>query len=239
MFADHALSLAIWLPIVGGVAVLFTGGDANADLARRISLLVALAAFGATLPLYFGFDVHSAAMQFQEYRPWVEAFHINYHLGIDGISLLFILLTSFTTLLVVIAGWQVIQEPSSLRVLLVGLAPSATVELIRSGLETALTERFGNHRHVGDIRGRGLFWAIELVADRAIKTPFDPALKMNERVKQAAFERCLSGYPMGGTIDGKRGDHYIVAPPYIVTAAEIDTIVERLGDAVDKAVIGL
>ena len=115
----------------------------------------------------------------------------------------------------------------------------SNVQAMGKRLETALTERFGNHRHVGDIRGRGLFWAIELVADRAIKTPFDPALKMNERVKQAAFERCLSGYPMGGTIDGKRGDHYIVAPPYIVTAAEIDTIVERLGDAVDKAVIGL
>ncbi len=110
MFADHALSLAIWLPIVGGVAVLFTGGDTNAVLARRISLLVALAAFAATLPLYIGFDVGSAAMQFEENRPWVAAFHINYHLGIDGISLLFILLTSFTTLLVVIAGWQVIQQ---------------------------------------------------------------------------------------------------------------------------------
>jgi NADH-quinone oxidoreductase subunit M len=110
MFADHALSLAIWLPIAGGVAVLFTGSDANAVLARRISLLVALAAFAATLPLYFGFDVQSAAMQFEENRPWVAAFHINYHLGIDGISLLFILLTSFTTLLVVIAGWQVIQQ---------------------------------------------------------------------------------------------------------------------------------
>ncbi len=112
----------------------------------------------------------------------------------------------------------------------------ANVQAMGKRLETALTERFGNHRHVGDIRGRGLFWAIELVADRASKTPFDPALKMNERVKQHAFQRGLSGYPMGGTIDGKLGDHYIVAPPYIVTAAEIDTIVERLGDAVDAAV---
>jgi len=64
---------------------------------------------------------------------------------------------------------------------------------------------------------------------------FDPALKVNERVKQAAFARGLAGYPMGGTIDGFRGDHYIIAPPYIVTEAEIDTIVERLGDAVDAA----
>ncbi len=110
MFADHALSLAIWLPIVGGVVVLLTGSDARAGLARGISLLVALATFVATLPLYLHFNAQTAAMQFVENRPWVEAFHINYHLGIDGISLLFILLTSFTTLLVVIAGWQVIQE---------------------------------------------------------------------------------------------------------------------------------
>lgn len=114
----------------------------------------------------------------------------------------------------------------------------ANVQAMGKRLEAALTERFGNHRHVGDIRGRGLFWAIELVTDRATKTPFDPALKMNEQVKQEAFTRGLSGYPMGGTIDGKLGDHYIIAPPYIVTAAEIDTIVERLGDAVDAAVTG-
>ena len=112
----------------------------------------------------------------------------------------------------------------------------ANVQAMGKRLEAALTERFGNHRHVGDIRGRGLFWAIELVADRASKQVFDPALKMNERVKREAFQRGLSGYPMGGTIDGKRGDHFIVAPPYIVTAAEIDMIVERLGEAVDAAI---
>ncbi len=110
------------------------------------------------------------------------------------------------------------------------------VQAMGKRLETALVERFGNHRHVGEVRGRGLFWAIELVADRAGKTPFDPAQRMNERVKQQAFARGLSGYPMGGTIDGTRGDHYIVAPPYIVAAAEIDAIVERLGDAVDAAI---
>lgn len=103
-------------------------------------------------------------------------------------------------------------------------------------LERALVERFGNHRHVGDIRGRGLFWAIELVADRGGKTVFDPTLKMNERVKAEALSRGLATYPMGGTIDGKRGDHVILAPPYIASAADIDTIVERLGDAVDAAV---
>jgi adenosylmethionine-8-amino-7-oxononanoate aminotransferase len=115
----------------------------------------------------------------------------------------------------------------------------ANVQAMGARLETALTERFGNHRHVGDIRGRGLFWAIEFVTDRASKQVFDPALKLNERVKREALARGLSGYPMGGTIDGKQGDHYIIAPPYIVTAPEIDTIVERLGDAVDAALAGL
>jgi adenosylmethionine-8-amino-7-oxononanoate aminotransferase len=112
----------------------------------------------------------------------------------------------------------------------------ANVRVMGQRLEAALTDRFGNHRHVGDIRGRGLFRAIELVADRGSKEPFDPALKMNERVKREAFQRGLSGYPMGGTIDGKRGDHFILAPPYIVTAAEIDAMVDRLGAAVDAAV---
>ena len=110
MFANHALSLAIWLPIIGGVAVLLTGGDAYAGRARVISVIVALAAFIVTLPLYIGFNAHTATMQFQEQHVWIAAFNIHYRLGIDGISMLFILLTSFTTLLVVIAGWQVIQQ---------------------------------------------------------------------------------------------------------------------------------
>ena len=106
-------------------------------------------------------------------------------------------------------------------------------------LEQALTERFGNHRHVGDIRGRGLFWAIELVTDRATKAVFDPALKLNERVKAEGIARGVATYPMGGTIDGKQGDHVIVAPPYIVDEADINAIVERLGDAVDAALKGV
>ena len=110
MFANHALSLAIWLPIIGGVVVLLTGGDAHAGRARVISLLVAVAAFIVTLPLYIGFNAHTAAMQFEENQVWIAAFNVHYHLGIDGISVLFILLTSFTTLLVVVAGWQVIQQ---------------------------------------------------------------------------------------------------------------------------------
>jgi adenosylmethionine-8-amino-7-oxononanoate aminotransferase len=103
-------------------------------------------------------------------------------------------------------------------------------------LEQRLTERLGNHRHVGDIRGRGLFWGIELVADRATKAPFDPALKLHARVKAAAFERGLGCYPAGGTVDGVRGDHVLLAPPYIISPDEIDIVVGRLGDAIDAVV---
>jgi adenosylmethionine-8-amino-7-oxononanoate aminotransferase len=102
-------------------------------------------------------------------------------------------------------------------------------------LEQRLTERLGNHAHVGDIRGRGLFWAVEFVADRATKAVFDPALQLHERVKMAAYERGLACYPMGGTIDGRQGNHVILAPPYIVTAEQVDTIVARFGDAVEAA----
>jgi adenosylmethionine-8-amino-7-oxononanoate aminotransferase len=102
-------------------------------------------------------------------------------------------------------------------------------------LERRLVERFGNHRHVGDIRGRGLFQAIELVEDRATRKPFDPALKLNHRIKAAAFEGGLACYPAGGTVDGRSGDHVLLAPPYIATADDIDMIVDRLGIAVDSA----
>ncbi|MGY8634926.1 aspartate aminotransferase family protein [Bradyrhizobium sp. 14AA] len=101
-------------------------------------------------------------------------------------------------------------------------------------LEQRLTERFGNHRHVGDIRGRGLFWAIELVADRAGRTSFDPSLKLNQKIKAEAFANGLGCYPGGGTVDGVRGDHVLLAPPYIASAEEIDLIVDKLGTAVDN-----
>jgi len=109
------------------------------------------------------------------------------------------------------------------------------VKTLGAQLERRLTERFGNHRHVGDIRGRGLFQAIELVADRATRTPFDPALKLNQRIKAIAFEGGLGCYPAGGCMDGRSGDHVLLAPPYIATAADIDMIVDRLGEAVDLA----
>jgi adenosylmethionine-8-amino-7-oxononanoate aminotransferase len=112
----------------------------------------------------------------------------------------------------------------------------ANVQAMGARLEGRLHERFGNHRHVGDIRGRGLFRAIELVQDRTTKAPFDPALKLHARVKSAAFERGLGCYPSGGTVDGQRGDHVLLAPPYITAPGEIDEIVDILGEAVDAAI---
>jgi adenosylmethionine-8-amino-7-oxononanoate aminotransferase len=106
-------------------------------------------------------------------------------------------------------------------------------------LEAALRERFGNHGQVGDIRGRGLFWAVELVTDRTTKVPFGSVLKVHERIKAEGLARGLATYPMGGTIDGRLGDHVVLAPPYTASAGEIDTIVERLGEAVDAALAGL
>jgi adenosylmethionine-8-amino-7-oxononanoate aminotransferase len=106
-------------------------------------------------------------------------------------------------------------------------------------LQRRLDERFANHHHVGDIRGRGLFRGIELVADRGSKEPFAPALKLHARVKREAMAGGLMVYPMGGTIDGARGDHVLLAPPFIVNEAQVDLIVERLGDAVDAAVASI
>ena len=108
--SSHLLSLAIWVPIVAGVLVLATGNDRNAAMARTIAFVGALFGFLVTIPLYSGFDTKLATMQFVELRPWIEQFNVNYHLGVDGISVLFILLNSFITVLVVIAGWTVIEN---------------------------------------------------------------------------------------------------------------------------------
>ena len=102
-------------------------------------------------------------------------------------------------------------------------------------LARRLKERFGNHPFVGDVRGRGLFQAVELVADRGAKAPFAPEHKLHARVKAEAMARGLMVYPMGGTVDGVRGDHVLLAPPFIIDAPIVDTIVERLGDAIDAA----
>jgi adenosylmethionine-8-amino-7-oxononanoate aminotransferase len=98
----------------------------------------------------------------------------------------------------------------------------ANVRAMGAHLERRLGERFGNHHHVGDIRGRGLFQGVELVADRSTKAPFDPKLKLSALVKREAMARGLIVYPMGGIIDGVRGDHILLAPPFIVTDARVD-----------------
>jgi adenosylmethionine-8-amino-7-oxononanoate aminotransferase len=102
-------------------------------------------------------------------------------------------------------------------------------------LERRLRERFGNHHHVGDIRGRGLLWGVELVADRASKAPFGADLKLHARIKQKALERGLLVYPSGGNVDGRSGDQVLLAPPFIVTPAEVEAIVETLALAIDDA----
>jgi hypothetical protein len=105
-------------------------------------------------------------------------------------------------------------------------------------LRDSLQARLGQHGHVGDIRGRGYLQAVEFVADRAGRAPFDPALAVNQRIKVAAFARGLMVYPGGGTVDGLRGDHVVLAPPYNASHDELDLIVERLGEAVDAVFAG-
>ncbi|KAB0631244.1 aspartate aminotransferase family protein [Burkholderia latens] len=102
-------------------------------------------------------------------------------------------------------------------------------------LRASLRAHYAAHPHVGDVRGRGLFVGVELVRDRASKATFDPALKLHAAVKREAMQRGLMVYPMGGTIDGVHGDHILVAPPFVCTAQQIDTIVERLSGAIDAA----
>ncbi|WP_194098369.1 aspartate aminotransferase family protein [Marivivens aquimaris] len=102
-------------------------------------------------------------------------------------------------------------------------------------LQAALEAEFGQHPHVGDIRGRGLFRGVEFVADRDTKEPFDPARKLNAKIKKNAFDAGLVCYPMGGTIDGVRGDHVLLAPPFIIEDAQIDELVSKLSGAVEKA----
>jgi adenosylmethionine-8-amino-7-oxononanoate aminotransferase len=111
----------------------------------------------------------------------------------------------------------------------------ANVRARGAQLMGALRERLGAHANVGDIRGRGLFVGVELVADRKTKATFDPAKKLHAQVKARAFANGLLCYPMGGTIDGLHGDHVLLAPPFICSAGEIDTIVERLAVALDEA----
>jgi adenosylmethionine-8-amino-7-oxononanoate aminotransferase len=106
-------------------------------------------------------------------------------------------------------------------------------------LQALFQETFGDHPHVGDVRGRGLFWGIELVADRASKQWFDPELKLHARIKRAAMAEGLMCYPAGGSVDGRCGDHILLAPPFISTPDELAQIVHRLRQAIDKTLAGV
>ena len=104
-------------------------------------------------------------------------------------------------------------------------------------LKRMLGDVFGQHPHVGDIRGRGLFVGIELVRDRMSKEPFAPQRRLHAAIKNEAMARGLMVYPMGGTIDGQRGDHILLAPPFIVSASDLSEIVARLAEALDAALV--
>lgn len=115
----------------------------------------------------------------------------------------------------------------------------ARVRWLGDGLERRLVQRFGEHPHIGDIRGRGLFQGLEFVADRDDKSPFAPELKLHARIKRAAMAEGLMCYPMGGTLDGRRGDHVLLAPPFILDDSHLDELVEKLGRAVGHALDSL
>ncbi|WP_417579367.1 aspartate aminotransferase family protein [Nitrincola sp.] len=108
------------------------------------------------------------------------------------------------------------------------------VTLMGEKLQQALIQALGDHPHVGDIRGRGLFRGIELVKDRGTKAPFDTSLKLHAKIKAAAMQQGLMCYPMGGTINGKDGDHILLAPPFIITEAHITEIVDKLSRSIDQ-----
>jgi adenosylmethionine-8-amino-7-oxononanoate aminotransferase len=109
----------------------------------------------------------------------------------------------------------------------------ARVPALGAALEARLHSAFDAHPHVGDIRGRGLFWGLELVADRERKTPFEPRARIHARVKAEALRGGLLCYPMGGTVDGEHGDHVLLAPPFILEERQLDELVSRLGAALD------
>ena len=115
----------------------------------------------------------------------------------------------------------------------------ANVRARGAALAARLAARFDRHPYVGDIRGRGLFFGVEIVRDRASKEPFDPALQLHARIKREGMARGLMTYPMGGTIDGRAGDHILLAPPFIVEEEHLDLIVGRLGEAIDAALATL
>src|SRR6185312_5500562 len=108
-----------------------------------------------------------------------------------------------------------------------------------AALAAALRTEFGDHPNVGDIRGRGLFWSVELVADRATKRPFDASFGLAARIKATAQEMGLICYPSAGSADGRNGDHVLLAPPYIVGPREIDEMTDKLRRAIGRSLAAL
>jgi len=138
MFADWPLlSMVIWLPIIGGIAVLLSGDRGDSEGSRRLALIIAISTFVLSLGLYTNFDTTTAAMQFEERVEWISDFNIYYHLGVDGISMPLIILTTFTTILVVIAGWEVIRKRASQY-----LAAFLIMEGLMNGVFAALDSMF-------------------------------------------------------------------------------------------------
>ena len=105
-----------------------------------------------------------------------------------------------------------------------------------SKLEAALKDRFADHPHIGDIRGRGLFRGVELVSDRDTRQPFDPGLRIAAGLKKIALKNGLVCYPDGGGADGSQGDHVLLAPPFIITEAQIGELVDKLAQSIDEAI---
>lgn len=138
MFADWPLlSLVVWLPVIGGIAVLLSGDKGDSEGSRRLALIVAIATFVLSLGLYINFDNSTALMQFEERFEWIGAFNIYYHLGVDGLSMPLIILTTFTTILVILAGWEVIKNKASQY-----LAAFLIMEGLMNGVFAALDSMF-------------------------------------------------------------------------------------------------
>jgi adenosylmethionine-8-amino-7-oxononanoate aminotransferase len=112
----------------------------------------------------------------------------------------------------------------------------ARVRSLGLDLQQRLQQAFGAHPHIGDIRGRGLFQGLELVAERDSKAPFPAEAKLHARIKKAAMQEGLLCYPMGGTLDGRSGDHILLAPPFILEEAQLDELVDKLQRAIDQAI---
>ncbi len=138
MFADWPLlSLLVWLPIIGGAAVLLSGDKGSSEGSRRLALIISIATFILSLALYTNFDSTTSAMQFEERFVWIADFNIYYHLGVDGLSMPLIVLTTFTTILVILAGWEVIQKRASQY-----LAAFLIMEGLMNGVFSALDSMF-------------------------------------------------------------------------------------------------